>query len=99
MELEEDNVQFTPRGVAKFSVSFIIKAKVAKKTAHFISERTSLESDSIAVGLGSALVGNFVGQSLRPLTDKMVDKTADFITQKRDERKSNKSEKDKTEEK
>lgn len=98
MSLLEVDPDFTPRNVAKFAVTFVIKAKVTKFAKDLAEDYTSHTSDDMIVKLGANVVGWGVSAKLMPLTDKVVDKTADFIVDKREQRKKDKDQKDKTEE-
>jgi hypothetical protein len=82
--------QFNTRNVVKFVAKSIVYYKTTKLTATTIEEHTQFEKDDMIVGLGSSVVGWFVSDKLSPVTDKIVDKTADFITEKRQARKDKK---------
>lgn len=81
---------FTPRNAAKFVVTSIIKVKAAQKTEDLITDYTQFEEDDLVVDITGGLVGWWVGDKLKPYTDKMVDKTADFIVAKREQMKDRK---------
>jgi hypothetical protein len=81
---------FTPRNAAKFVVGQAIKYKTAKKTEQLISDYTQFEEDDFVVGLSGQIVAWWLGDLVKPYTDKMVDKTADFISAKREEMKNRK---------
>lgn len=82
--------QFTPRNAAKFVVTTIIKVKTAQKTEDLITDYTQFEEDALVVDIAGGLVGWWVGDRLKPYTDKVVDKTADFIVAKREQMKEKK---------
>lgn len=86
---------FTARNVTKFIAKAIVAAKTAEITADAISDHTNYEKDDLAVDLGSKCVGWFVSEKLEPVTDKMVDTVADFVTSKREARKAKKDAKKK----
>jgi hypothetical protein len=92
-----DRPKFTPRNVAKF----VVKAVVAQKTAQFtkaaIADYTSMNTDTTTVGVSCQVVGWYVSDKLKPITDAAVDKTADFLVAKNNDRKAAKQ--DKTEKK
>ena len=81
---------FTPRNAAKYAVKFVIAGKVAEVAEDVITDYTRLEEDTTVVNLTSSMVGWYVSDKLKPLTDKMVDKAADFIVEKREARKAKK---------
>jgi hypothetical protein len=85
------NEIFTPRNVAKFVVKSIVAAKTAQITEDALVDYTSLEEDSMAVDITGAVVGWYVSDKLKPVTDAAVDKTADFIAAKREARKAKKN--------
>lgn len=74
---------FTPRNVAKYAVKFIVAARVAQVAENTITDYTRFEEDDMIVDISSSVVGWYVSDKLKPYTDKMVDKTADFIAEKR----------------
>jgi hypothetical protein len=82
---------FTPRNVAKFVVTAIIAAKTSDYAEDAITEHTSLESDTLTVEIGSRVIGWFVADKLKPHTDMVVDKTADYVTAKREARNAKKN--------
>jgi len=84
---------FTPRNVTKFVVRAAVQFKVAALTRDAIAEHTSLESTDFPVLLGGSVVGWYVSDKVKPYTDLAVDKTADFIVEKREKRQARKSEK------
>ncbi len=81
---------FTPRNVAKFVVKTLVAAKAAAITEDVIVNHTQLEEDSTPVNIMSGVVGWYVSDKLKPHTDKVVDKTADWFVA----RKAKKSEKE-----
>ncbi len=82
---------FTARNVTKF----IVQSAVANYTAGLVHttiiDNTDLEDDNFVVDLGSKVVGWGVASKLKPYTDRAVDKTADFVTSKREARKAKKN--------
>jgi hypothetical protein len=82
-----------PRNVAKFVVTTTIHVAVASPVRSAIADRTSASSTDIPVVVAGALVGYYASNAVKPLTDKMVDKTADFVNAKREARKARRSEK------
>jgi hypothetical protein len=89
--------EFTARNVSKFVAKAIIAAKTAELTAETIAENTRFEKDDTVVDVGSKVFGWYVSDKLKPVTDKIVDSTADFITEKREARKAKKNAKKETE--
>lgn len=91
------NETFSARNVAKFVVKTAVYVKAKSKTEEVITDYTSFEEDDFVVGIGGSVVGWYISDKLKPYTDKAVDKTADFITAKREARAAKKETK-KTEE-
>jgi hypothetical protein len=83
--------EFTARNVAKFVAQTIVQQKTVQLTEQALDDYTALDTDSNAVHLGANVFGWFVADKLKPVTDKMVDKTADFVTAKRDIRNAKKN--------
>jgi hypothetical protein len=81
---------FTPRNIMKYVVKGAITMKAAQLTKDAMVENTRFDEDDIVVKIGSGVVGWGVGAKLSPYTDKIVDKTADFINKKRETRKTKK---------
>jgi hypothetical protein len=77
---------FTARNAAKFVVKAVVAAKTKQIAEDTIVEHTQFEDDDTIVEISSSLIGWYVSSKLQPLTDKMVDKTADFVAAKRAER-------------
>lgn len=90
------DIDFTPRNVVKYVVKTAIYLKVSERAAEAMTDYTCLEEDSITVKLGSKVIGWAVADTAKPYTDKLVDKTANFINAKREARKARKSQKDQT---
>lgn len=86
-----ESKKLSARQLAKDAVGAAISMKVAQVAKNAIADYTQFESDTIVVKLGTQVVGGIVAQKLSPLTDKAVDKTADFITEKREARKAKKN--------
>jgi hypothetical protein len=83
-------MEFTARNAAKFVVTAVIKTKTAQKTEELITDYTRFEEDDMIVDITGGLVGWWVGDKLKPYSDAMVDKTADFIVAKREQMKHKK---------
>lgn len=83
--------EFTPRNLAKDAVSSAISMKVSQLTRNAVADYTRFDQNTIAVKIGSGMVGGIVANKLKPATDKMVDKTANFIAKKREARKAKKN--------
>lgn len=83
--------EFTPRNLAKDAVTSAIGMKVSQLTKDAIADYTRFDRDTIAVKIGSGIVGGIVANKLKPATDKMVDKTADYLAAKRETRKAKKN--------
>jgi hypothetical protein len=76
-------MDFTARNVAKYVVKATIHFKTAQFTEEVITDHTRFEEDDLIVDLSGHLVGWYISDKLKPVTDKMVDKTADFVVAKR----------------
>ena len=85
------HAEFTVRNVAKFVAKAIVATKTAQLTEDALTDYTALEEDSMTVDIMGGVAGWFVSDKLKPVTDAMVDKTADFITAKREARKAKKN--------
>lgn len=83
--------EFTARNVMKYVATAAIHSAVAQQTENAITDHTRFEEDDIVVKIGSHVSGWYVSHKLRPVTDKMVDKTADFIAAKREARQARKN--------
>jgi hypothetical protein len=88
---------FTLRNVAKYAVTAVIHGTVAKHTETAITDHTRFEEDDMIVDIAAHVTGWCVSHKLKPHTDKIVDKTADFVVKKREARKAKKQEKTPTE--
>lgn len=84
------SLDFTPRNVAKYVAQAIVAGKTAQLTEDAIVDHTRFEEDDMIVDISSHLVGWFVASKLKPVTDRAVDVTADFIAAKREEYKAKK---------
>jgi hypothetical protein len=80
----------TPRSVAKYVVEGYVAHRVGKTASNMISDYTRFDSDDFVVEMGSDVFGMIVANRVKPLTDRVVDKTADFIVAKREARRSKK---------
>lgn len=74
---------FTPRNIAKYVVSGAIAIKTTKLTANAITDYTRFEKDDMIVDISSGLVGWGVSAKLKPVTDRVVDRSADWIAVRR----------------
>lgn len=88
-----DMPPFTPRNVAKMVVTTTVQLKTAAMTQRAITDHTALESTNIPVRLTSGVVGWYVSHKVKPYTDLAVDKTADFVNEKRENRRIKKQKK------
>jgi len=87
--MDNDNEPIT-RKLAKFLVISTISYKTTELAKSIADDYTQFEKDSLAVKLGSGAISLVVTSKLKPHTDKLVDKTADFIDAKRAERRTKK---------
>lgn len=74
---------FTARNIAKYLVCAAIHRQVASATETAITNHTRFEEDDTIVELTSHVVGWGVSVKLKPWSDRIVDRTADFINEKR----------------
>ena len=77
--------------VAKWLLNSAVAMKTAQLAADTVADYTRFEKDSLAVRLGSGAIGMVVARKLEPATDAIVDKTADFIVEKRNKFRSRKN--------
>jgi hypothetical protein len=91
MSILEDP-DFTPRNVSKYAIKTAIHMKVAQVAKTALVEHTKFESNDITVRISTNVLGWAVSAQLQPLTDRMVDKVADFVTAKREARAAKKKE-------
>jgi hypothetical protein len=78
---------FTPREIAKYGINALIYSKASDVASDVMVDYTSLEEDSKTVRISSSLIGMYIAAKLDPVTDKIVDKTADFIVAANNKRK------------
>jgi hypothetical protein len=88
------DIEFTPRNVVKYIVKTAVYARVTSITEDVIVDYTRFEEDDFVTKTGSKVVGWYVSDRLKPVTDKMVDKTADYIVAKREARATKKNKTD-----
>jgi hypothetical protein len=88
-----DRTPITARFVAKRVAQAIVASQVSKFTRCKISDYTRFDNDDTIVEVGSDVVGWLVSEQLAPVTDKIVDKTTDFVATKRQQRKERKAKK------
>ena len=79
------------REVAKYLVRSAIALKTAELTAATIADHTHFDQDDMVVKLGAGAVGMVVSTKLKPVTDKMVDTTADRLTEQWNKRRTKKN--------
>ena len=84
---------FTARNVAKFIAKSLVAYKTAQLTADTVAEHTRYESDDFVVDIGSKCVGWYVSEKLEPVTDAIVDRSADFVTEQRNKLRNKKDDK------
>lgn len=83
--------KFTARNATKYAVKAVIHLKTASLAADTIDDYTGFDDDSTAVKIGAYMVGWYVSDKLKPLTDKAVDKTFDYAAAKREARRNKKN--------
>lgn len=89
-----DRPPFTPRNVAKFVVTTAVQVKTSMMTRQFVASHSAFESTDTPVVVGAAVVGWYVSEKVKPVTDKAVDQVADFIVEKRDDWRDRRSKND-----
>lgn len=82
---------FTPRNVAKFVFKALVASKASNMAEDVITNHTQFEEGDTVVNISSGVIGWYVADKLKPYTDSMVDKTADFIVAKREARNAKKN--------
>lgn len=82
---------FNVRTVSKYVVTAAIAYKGADIAEDTLTEHTRFQEDDLIVVIGSKLIGWGIADTVKPFTDKMVDRTADFVTNKREARKAKKN--------
>lgn len=85
------DIEFTPRNVVKYVVKAAVYARVTSLAEDAITDYTRFEEDDFVTKTGSRVIGWFVSDRAKPYTDKMVDKTADYIVAKREARNAKKN--------
>lgn len=81
-----DSTPFTPRNAVKFVITAAVNYKATVITKDVLTDYTRFEDDDIVVKVAGGLVGWYVSDKVKPYSDKLVDKTADFIIAKREAR-------------
>lgn len=82
---------FTFRNATKFVVKTLVASHVAQFTETAITDHTRFDEDDHVTNIGSSLVGWYVADKLKPVTDAIVDKTADKVTAFREARSAKKT--------
>lgn len=78
-------MDFTPRNVAKYVVKAVIHTQVQQFAKDQISDHSRFDNDDMIVKIPSHLIAWYVSDKLKPYTDRVVDTTADFIAEKRED--------------
>jgi hypothetical protein len=81
-----EGTPFTARNAAKFVLKAVVASKTKQVSEEIITDYTHFEEDDTVVTISGTLIGWYVSEKLQPVTDKIVDKSADFISRKRAER-------------
>ncbi|HXQ36964.1 MAG TPA: hypothetical protein VN843_23330 [Anaerolineales bacterium] len=71
--------EFTLRNAAKTVVKAAIAYKTGKMTKNAIADHTEYDKDAFVPDTIGMLVGWYISSKFEPVTDKIVDKTADQI--------------------
>jgi hypothetical protein len=77
---------FTARNAIKYVAQAAIARQASNLTNDALTDHTRFEKDDAVVEISSGLVGWYISAKLKPITDKMVDKAADFIAEQRAKR-------------
>lgn len=85
------HAEFTPRNVIKYVAKTLVATKTAQITEDAITNYTRFDDDDKIVTIGSGLVGWYVSDKLKPYTDTMVDKAADWIVARKEKKQSEKT--------
>jgi hypothetical protein len=81
-------MEFTPRNIVKFVAKSYVHSFTASVVEEQIVERTDHEEDDFIVQTTSHIAGWFVSERLKPVTDRMVDKAADWIVARKNAKKT-----------
>lgn len=73
------NNPFTIRNAAKFALKVIVSTKVKETSKDIISNQLDRDEDDNIVSIPAHMIGWYVSEKLEPITDGMVDKTADWL--------------------
>lgn len=87
-----EHTPFTARNVCKYVAQALVAQKAAAVAEEALTTYTSLEEDDKIVDLGCKVIGWGVSSRLKPHTDRLVDKAADFVVEQREKRQAKKSE-------
>lgn len=74
----------TVRTVVKHVATSAVGMVANTLTVKAVDNYTGFEKDAFVVKLGAGVVGFIVASKVQPYTDMAVDKTADFIVEKRE---------------
>lgn len=85
---------FTPRNIAKVVVSASISHKTGKIAKNLLTDYTSLPQGGTTANVAGMLIGWAIADTIKPVSDSMVDKAADLIVAKRAERAERKAQKE-----
>lgn len=77
---------FTARNATKFIVKSIVAHKTKGLVAATFADYTEYEEDAFGVQLGASVVGWAVSDKLKPVSDKIVDVSFDFVAERRNKR-------------
>jgi len=88
-----DPTDFTARNIAKWVARSIVAIKTAEVVTNTTANNTNFEKDAMIVKIGAGIVGWGVSNACGSLTDIAVDKTADFLTEKWNNRQAKKNDK------
>lgn len=83
--------KFTARNAAKYAVKATVHLNTSQLTKSLITDYTSFDDTDNSVKIAAYLVGWYVSDVVKPVTDVAVDKTFDFVAAKREARKAKKN--------
>lgn len=89
--MDQSPPTLTVRSVAKHLAESVVGMGTSVLTVKAVDNYTGYDKDAFVVKIGAGAVGFVVAGKLKPYTDTVVDKTADFIVEKREARKAKKN--------
>lgn len=84
--------KFTTRNVAKFVLKSIVAGKTSQITERAITDYTAFDEDDMIVDIAGTVVGWYVASKIQPVTNAIVDKTADYFVARKEANQAKKNE-------